>query len=253
MKDFLAPVKSNVEIASDIYMMTLTLPESAGEVHGGQFVNLATGDGSQLLRRPLGVCKIEGKDISVCYQIKGEGTKRLKTAKSGDKLKVLMPLGNGFRLENYKNIAVIGGGVGVFPLIATVREHENCKNFYAYIGFRNKAAACLLDEWEKCKKLTVTTDDGSYGHKGNAVDAYLADEKNIKADAIIACGPPVMLKILKQKLKEEKIKTPCYVSLEERMGCGVGACLVCVCKKADGKNARVCKDGPVFNINEVEL
>ena len=109
------------------------------------------------------------------------------------------------------------------------------------------------DELEKSKKLTVVTDDGSYGKKGNAVDAYLDDAENIKADLIIACGPPVMLKVLKQKLTARGINTPCLVSLEERMGCGVGACLVCVCKKHDGENARVCKDGPVFDINEVEL
>ncbi|MDE5728704.1 MAG: hypothetical protein K2I20_00825, partial [Clostridia bacterium] len=115
MKDYLGTVKSNAAIAENIYMLTLALPEAA-EVRGGQFVNLETGDGSQLLRRPLGVCKVEGKEISVCYQVKGAGTKKLTEAQAGQTLKVLMPLGNGFNLENYKNIAVIGGGVGIFPL-----------------------------------------------------------------------------------------------------------------------------------------
>ncbi|MBD5632494.1 MAG: dihydroorotate dehydrogenase electron transfer subunit [Clostridia bacterium] len=253
MKDLTAKVKSNEKIAENIYMLTLTLPESAGEIHGGQFVNVSTGDSSHLLRRPLGVCIADGKDISVCYQVKGEGTQKLSAAEAGDKLNVLLPLGNGFDLEGYKNIAVIGGGVGVFPLIATIREHYRHKNFYSYIGFRNKSAVCLLNELEKSKSLTVTTDDGSYGKKGNAVEAYFADAETVQADAIIACGPPVMLKVLKREIEERGIKTPCFVSLEERMGCGVGACLVCVCKKADGNNARVCKDGPVFDINKVEL
>ncbi len=252
MKDYSATVKSNEEIADNIYMLTLTLPETV-KVRGGQFVNLETGDGSQLLRRPLGVCKAEGKAISVCYQVKGAGTKKLTEAKTGQNLKVLMPLGNGFNLENYKNIAVIGGGVGVFPLIATIRENAEKKNFYSYIGFRNKSAVCLLEELEKSKSLTVTTDDGSYGRKGNAVEAYLEEAGKNGEDAIIACGPPVMLKILKQKLNENNVTVPCFVSLEERMGCGVGACLVCVCKDANGKNKRVCKDGPVFDINAVEL
>ncbi|MDE7306018.1 MAG: dihydroorotate dehydrogenase electron transfer subunit, partial [Clostridia bacterium] len=162
-------------------------------------------------------------------------------------------LGNGFNLDGYKKIAVIGGGVGIFPLIATIRENLNDKEFYSFMGFRNKAAVCLLDELEKSKSLIVTTDDGSYGEKGNVVEAYLKRSDEIKADAIIACGPPVMLKVLKQQLEESGSKIPCFVSLEERMGCGVGACLVCVCKKSDGENARVCKDGPVFNINEVNL
>ena len=253
MKDLSCKVVENINIAENIYMLTFTLPESAGKVKGGQFVNLSVGDNSLLLRRPLGVCKVEGNDISVCYQVKGKGTVSLTKVAAGEELKVLLPLGNGFDLENYKNIAVIGGGVGVFPLIATIREHCAYKNFYSYIGFRNKNAVCLLSELEKSKALTVVTDDGSYGKKGNAVEAFLNDEKSLNYDAIISCGPPVMLKVLKEKLKEYGINKPCFVSLEERMGCGVGACLVCVCKKSNGDNARVCKDGPVFDINEVNL
>ncbi len=198
------------------------------------------------------MCIAEGNDLSLCYQVKGKGTVNLTEIKCGDKLNVLLPLGNYFDLSGYKSIAVIGGGVGVFPLIAAIRENPD-KSFYSYIGFRNKDCVCLLNEFEKSARLTVTTDDGSYGKKGNAVDAYFSDAANIKADAVIACGPPVMLKALKTKIKESGVKIPCFVSLEERMGCGIGACLVCVCKTADGKNARVCKDGPVFEINEVEL
>ncbi len=250
MKDILSTVKDNREIAENIYMITLTLPEKPQTLHGGQFVNLATGDSSLLLRRPLGVCKSAGNDLSLCYQVKGKGTKKLTEAKYGDKLKVLLPLGNYFDLSEYKSVAVIGGGVGVFPLIATLHDNED-KDLYSYIGFRNKGAVCLLDEFKSCKKLTVTTDDGSYGEKGNAVQAFFKDGPNV--DAIISCGPPVMLKALKRELQERGIKTPCFVSLEERMGCGIGACLVCVCKTADGANARVCKDGPVFDINKVEL
>lgn len=252
IKDLLSTVKGNREIAESVYMITLTLPESAGQLHGGQFVNLATGNDALLLRRPLGVCITEGNDLSVCYQVKGKGTQRLTEAKAGDKLKVLLPLGNYFDLSNYKKVAVVGGGVGVFPLIATVRENTG-KEFYSYIGFRNAKAACLTEEFEKVGKLTVTTDDGSMGLKGNAVDAYLADADKINADAIIACGPPIMLRILKERLSERGNKIPCFVSLEERMGCGIGACLVCACKTSDGKNARVCKDGPVFEINKVVL
>lgn len=249
MKDVLSTVKANREIAENIYMITLTLPEKI-ELRGGQFVNLATGDNSLLLRRPLGVCTVEGDELSFCYQVKGKGTKKLTEAKAGDKLKILLPLGNGFDLSAFKKVAVLGGGVGVFPLIATIRDNPD-KVFYTYAGFRNKNAVCLLDELGKSRKLTVTTDDGSYGIKGNAVSAFLEDMPGV--DAIIACGPPVMLKVLKSELLTRGIKTPCFVSLEERMGCGVGACLVCVCKTTDGKNARVCKDGPVFDINEVEL
>lgn len=252
MKELNATVKENIQIASGIYSLTLTLPEKV-EVKGGQFLNVSTGNASHPLKRPFGVMKIEGDDVTVCYQLKGDGTHSLSEAQKGDKLSVLLPLGNGFNIpQAAKNIVVIGGGVGIFPLISVIREHTD-KNFYSYIGFRNKQCACLIDELEKSQKLTIVTDDGSMGQKGNAVSAYLQDRQNVKADLIIACGPPVMLKVLKQKLKEEGITTPCLVSLEERMGCGIGACLVCVCKKSDGGNARVCKDGPVFDVNDVDL
>lgn len=250
MKDLKVTVKENILIAENIYKLTFILPEDAGEVKGGQFVNISTGNSAKLLRRPLGIEKICGREVTVCYQIKGEGTVCLSKAKAGDRLDVLMPLGNGFDLEGKKNIAVIGGGVGIFPLIATVNCNKD-KNFYAYIGFRNKNAVCLLDELADCKELTVTTDDGSYSKKGNAVQAF-AESKNFNYDAIIACGPPVMLRALKEKLKENNVKIPCFVSLEERMGCGIGACLVCVCEKGEDR-ARVCKDGPVFLIDEVKL
>lgn len=253
MKDMVATVKENKLIAEKIYMLTLTLPESAGKIKGGQFLNLSTGNAANLLRRPLGIMKIEGDDITVCYQVKGGGTRTLSETGKGQKLSVLLPLGNGFNLDGYKKVAVIGGGVGIFPLISTIRENCKDKEFYSFIGFRNKGAVCLLDELEKSKALTVTTDDGSYGEKGTAVEAYLKRAYEVEADAIIACGPPVMLKVLKQKLTERGMKIPCFVSLEERMGCGIGACLVCACKKTDGESARVCKDGPVFNINEVIL
>jgi dihydroorotate dehydrogenase electron transfer subunit len=198
--------------------------------------------------------KAEGKDITVCYQVKGDGTRRLTERKAGEQLAVLLPLGNGFNLpESAHNIAVIGGGVGIFPLISVIRAYKGQKRFDSYIGFRNKEAVCLLDELQKSDSLTIATDDGSVGMKGNAVQAYFAATETPKPDCIIACGPPIMLKVLKQKLVEAGDDTPCFVSLEERMGCGIGACLVCVCGKTDGTNARVCKDGPVFDINEVVL
>lgn len=253
MKEVLSTVKECKNIAQNVYSLTVTLPESVGEIKGGQFLNISTGDSSKLLKRPLGIVKAQGADVTVCFQVKGGGTAALANAKAGDKLSVLLPLGNGFNLpDGAKNIAVIGGGVGIFPLIPVINGNPD-KNFYSYIGFRNKSCVCLLDEFSKSKALTVVTDDGSYGEKDNAVGAFFKDIGKIGADLIIACGPPVMLRALKGKLTEQGIKTPCLVSLEERMGCGIGACLVCVCKKADGHNARVCKDGPVFDIYEVEL
>ncbi len=253
MKEVISTVKEVVRIADNVYSLTVALPEPVGEVRGGQFLNISTGDNSRLLKRPFGIVRAEGCDVTVCFQVKGEGTQALANARKGDELSVLLPLGNGFILpESAKNIVVIGGGVGIFPLVPVISGNKD-KKFYSYIGFRNRGCACLLDEFGKSQKLTIVTDDGSMGEKDNAVNAYLKDRENVKADMIIACGPPVMLRALKAQLKEKGITTPCLVSLEERMGCGIGACLVCVCAKSDGSRARVCKDGPVFNIDEVEL
>lgn len=253
MKEVISTVKEVVRIADNVYSLTVALPEPVGEVRGGQFLNISTGDNSRLLKRPFGIVRAEGCDVTVCFQVKGEGTQALANARKGDELSVLLPLGNGFILpESAKNIVVIGGGVGIFPLVPVISGNKD-KKFYSYIGFRNRGCACLLDEFGKSQKLTIVTDDGSMGEKDNAVNAYLKDRQNVKADMIIACGPPVMLRALKTQLKEKGITTPCLVSLEERMGCGIGACLVCVCAKSDGSRARVCKDGPVFNIDEVEL
>ena len=253
MKELVTKVKEVKNIAENTFSLTVTLPESVGEIKGGQFLNISTGDNSRLLKRPLGIVKADGNDITVCFQVKGEGTEALANAKRGEDLSVLLPLGNGFDLpESAKNIVVLGGGVGVFPLLPVVCGNKD-KNFYTYLGFRNKNCACLLEEFKASKNLTVVTDDGSLGGKNNAVNAYFEEIDKVPADLIIACGPPVMLRALKAKLKESGVKTPCLVSLEERMGCGIGACLVCVCKKSDGGNARVCKDGPVFDIDEVEL
>ena len=253
MKEVISTVKEVVRIADNVYSLTVALPEPVGEVRGGQFLNISTGDNSRLLKRPFGIVRAEGCDVTVCFQVKGEGTQALANARKGDELSVLLPLGNGFILpESAKNIVVIGGGVGIFPLVPVISGNKD-KKFYSYIGFRNRGCACLLDEFGKSQKLTIVTDDGSMGEKDNAVNAYLKDRENVKADMIIACGPPVMLRALKTQLKEKGITTPCLISLEERMGCGIGACLVCVCAKSDGSRARVCKDGPVFNIDEVEL
>lgn len=253
MKELTCTVKSNAQIACGIFEMTVTLSDDV-KVKCGQFLNISTGNAANLLKRPFGIMRINGRDVTFCYQLKGEGTKTLSLAKPGQVLEVTLPLGNGFSIpESARKIAVVGGGVGVFPLLSVV-EGVKDRDYYSYIGFRSEKYACLLEDFKaSSKSLTVVTDDGSIGQKTNAVSAFVADYEDISPDLIISCGPPVMLRALKSCLKERGITTPCLVSLEERMGCGIGACLVCICKKSDGSNARVCKDGPVFNIDEVEL
>lgn len=251
MKDYIATIVKNERIAENIYAVTFDLGEEA-RVRAGQFGNIAVG-GTHLLRRPIAVCKTEGKEATFCYQIKGEGTQKLKTMGAGTQLNVLMPLGNGFFVEETeKKVALVGGGVGTFPLISVLREYGDKKEISAYIGYRNKDAVCGVEEFEKATKFVAVTDDGSYGEKMNAVQAFEADLKaGNRPDVVLACGPTPMLRALKALVEKENLN--CYVSLEERMGCGIGACVVCVCEKTNGARARVCKDGPVFNANDVVL
>ena len=251
MKDYLATIVKNEKIAENIHAVTFDMGEPI-QVRCGQFGNISVG-GTHLLRRPIAICKVDDTKVTFCYQIKGEGTKILKTMGAGTRLNVLMPLGNGFFVEeSEKKIALVGGGVGTFPLISVLRQYGKEKEISAYIGYRNKDAVCGVEEFEKAQKFVAVTDDGSYGEKMNAVQAFERDLKDgNRPDVVLACGPTPMLRALKAVTEREGLL--CYVSLEERMGCGIGACVVCVCDKTDGKKARVCKDGPVFNANEVVL
>lgn len=250
MKDYRAEILSDEQIAQGVYELVLRLPEEV-KVRAGQFASV--GVRGHLLRRPFAICKAEGERISLCFQVRGEGTRNLASMGAGESLQVLMPLGNGFFVErDEKRVALVGGGVGIFPMIAALREYAPTKEVFAYIGFRNKAAVCGLEEFERAARLKAVTDDGSYGEKKNAVQAFEEDLRaGIRPDVVLSCGPLPMLRALKEVLEREKL--PGFASLEERMGCGIGACLVCVCDLTNGQHARVCKDGPVFPIGDVVL
>lgn len=250
MREVTAVVLENVRIAEEVYSLTFATEEEIA-VRPGQFVMLGTGH--LPLRRPIAVCKAEGERITVCYCLKGEGTRLLsQDYKQGGKLSVLLPLGNGFYVgEEEKRVAVVGGGVGIFPLISAIRAYAGKKEIFSYMGFRNRDACCMQYEMQRSDRLVIATDDGSTGYHGTAVQAFMEELDEVRPDVVLACGPTPMLRALKGAMANRGI--PVYVSLEERMGCGIGACLVCVCNRTDGAHARVCKDGPVFEINEVEL
>ncbi len=251
MKDYVATIVKNESIADNICAVTFDIGEEAA-IRAGQFGNISVGS-THLLRRPIAICKVEKNLVTFCYQIKGEGTQILKNMEAGTQTNVLLPLGNGFYVEeNEKKVALVGGGVGVFPLISVLRQYNDTKEISAFIGYRNKGAVCGTEEFEKASKFVAVTDDGSYGEKMNAVQAFeKALQEGYRPDVVLSCGPTPMLRALKQVTQREGL--PCYVSLEERMGCGIGACVVCVCDLTNGKKARVCKDGPVFNSQEVTL
>ena len=219
----------------------------------GQFLHINCGH-SRLLRRPISICDWqEGEPdnlIRIVFEVRGEGTEWLSRRKLGDKLDVLGPLGRGFETAQTGRYLLVGGGIGVPPLLGCA--HNAMGNCTAILGFRDAAHALLLDDFQKaCRNVVVTTDDGSLGRHG-FVDAAVIDtlEKEKDFTAIFACGPKPMLKSVVKAAAQYGV--PCKVSLEERMACGVGACLGCAVQMADGTMKHVCKDGPVFLAGEVD-
>lgn len=250
MREVIAKVLENIPIAEGVYSLTFCCEEEI-PVRPGQFAMI--GVSGFPLRRPLAICKAEGERYTVCYRVKGEGTTRLAhELKAGEAVSVLFPLGNGFYLaENELRVALVGGGAGVFPLVSALRYYADKKQIFAYMGFKNRDEICMENEFHKAAGGMIATDDGSFGFHGSAVQAFESEVDAIKPDVVFSCGPTPMMRALGEVTKPRKI--PTYVSLEERMGCGVGACLVCVCQLTNGAKARVCKDGPVFLLSDLSL
>ena len=219
----------------------------------GQFLHIACGEGL-LLRRPISVCMVqedEPQDTArVVFEVRGEGTKWLAERRVGDKVNVLGPLGNGFTVTPNDRLLLVGGGIGVPPLLG--QAAFTAKNSTAILGFRSADRAMLVEDYrDYCEAVYLCSDDGSLGRHG-FVDAQLKDilEKDKNFTAVLACGPKPMLKNVAKVAAEFGV--PCQVSLEERMACGVGACLGCAVQMADGTMKHVCKDGPVFDAKEVD-
>ena len=250
-----AVVTEQREIAQDIYSLWLHAEEIAKEARPGQFVSVYCQDESRILPRPISICEIDKESgrIRLVYRVAGEGTKEFSGYDSGDTLEIVGPLGNGFPLDRgYEKVFLIGGGIGVPPMVELAKQLPGKKIVIS--GYRG-GELFLKGELSRNAELYVATEDGSAGTKGNVLDAIR--ENHLTADAIFACGPTPMLKALKAYAQEQGID--CYLSLEERMACGIGACLACVCKSMDidehtnVKNKRVCKDGPVFAAEEIDF
>lgn len=255
MKQPMARVVSHEQIAHGIYELTLFTP-IADQAQPGQFVHVKIpGGGAQMLRRPISIARSEESTLTLIYQVKGKGTRQLSKAGAGSFIDLLGPLGNGFPVKNVKRALVVGGGMGAAPL-EDLLLHNRDVEFDAVLGFRTKSVCYRLWYFQHLvHDFTVMTEDGSIGETGFVTQRVETLLRENQYDAIYACGPSAMLKALKRIVDPYPI--PCFVSLEERMGCGIGACLVCNCKlkRADGSwtYKRVCKDGPVFLLREVML
>ena len=252
-------VVSQKQIGTGIYDLTIQTKEIAAAAKAGQFVSVYSNDASKLLPRPISLCGIDRKagTLRLVYRVTGEhtGPEEFSRLQAGDTMKIMGPLGNGFTVEKGRKAFLIGGGIGVPPMLQLAKEMKDAgENFQIVMGYRD-AGTFLLDEFKEQGESFVATEDGSVGTKGNVLDAIR--ENHLDADVIYACGPTPMLRALKAYAEEQNMT--CYVSMEERMACGIGACLACVCNSTEKdahsnvKNKRICKEGPVFNAKEVEL
>ena len=250
-------VVSQEQLADGIFSMWIQT-EAAKTARPGQFISMYTNDGSKLLPRPISICEIdtETSKLRVVYRVTAEktGTEQFSKMKAGDTLPIIGPLGNGFPLEagKGKRAFLIGGGIGVPPILELAKQLDCEKQII--MGYRD-ADTFLKEQFEENGTVYISTEDGRVGTNGTVMAAIR--ENGLEADIIYACGPTPMLRAIKQYAEEQGIE--CYISLEERMACGIGACLACVCQSKEKdhhsnvNNKRICKDGPVFLSTEVEI
>ncbi len=251
-----ARILGQERLAGDIYSLWIGTA-AAHSAAAGQFMALYCRDGGRLLPRPISICDIDREKtaLRLVYRIAGKGTAEFSQLREGDRIDVMGALGNGFPLEG-KRPVLVGGGIGIPPMLALAKAltESGKERPVIVLGYRS-AELFLAEELRELGEVVIATDDGSAGIKGTVVDAMKA--RGIGGDVLYACGPRPMLAGVRDYAKARGIR--CYVSMEERMACGIGACLGCVCQTAavdqhtNVRNARVCKDGPVFLAEEVEL
>jgi len=238
-------VKKNESISDQIFEMTI---ESEIEsCSPGQFVNVYLDDKSMLLPRPISICEHSGNTLTIVYRISGKGTKCLSEYKAGSSVKISTPLGNGYQLEKNiagKRVALVAGGIGIPPMVELAKVlKEKRAEVNVFFGFASNPF--LLDKIAGSSDfLSIATEDGSSGFTGNIVDLV---SQAASFDEYYACGPKGMLRALSTYV--ERVDRNVQVSLEERMGCGYGACVGCACKIREGERVlykSVCKHGPVF-------
>ncbi|HEM3725909.1 TPA: dihydroorotate dehydrogenase electron transfer subunit [Streptococcus suis] len=238
-----------VQLAPSIFSMTLQ-GEMVHDMKMGQFIHIRVPDDSMLLRRPISISEIDKvkSHCRIIYRVEGQGTEVFSKMPNGHYLDVMGPLGKGFQIDFLKegdHILIIGGGIGVPPLVEVAKQAaKRGAKVASVIGFATKEAVILEEELANYGQVYVTTDDGSYGQKGTV--ARVVEELTDKFAAIYSCGAPAMMDYVDQRFQDHP---HAYISLEARMACGMGACYACVVKPKEGQeheNKRVCKEGPVF-------
>ena len=245
-----AKVVCQEKLLDGIYSLVLETKDIAKEARPGQY----THDGSKLLPRPISICEVNGNTLRLVYRVVGFGTGEFSHYVQGDTVKIIGPLGNGFTIKDKKPV-LVAGGIGIPPMLELAKGIHSAypdMEITAVLGYRD-SNTFLVEDMKKYARVVIATDDGSLGVHGNVIDAI--KQENIEAGVFYACGPAPMLRGLKMYAEDKG--TEAQISLEEKMACGI--CLACVCRTKDidehshVHNARICKDGPVFDSKEVEL
>ena len=258
IKQSLCKIINKEALLPEVYKFTIEAHGISKAAEVGQFLEIRCSGGiDPILRRPISISYIDRQkeEVEFIIQVKGKGTQALSGKNVGDYLDIIGPLGKGFTISNeYIKVAIIGGGIGCFPLLLLASELRDT-DLSVYLGYRSKENVVLENNFNAfTNKLKIATDDGSYGYHSLVTGLLEQDLKDSGFDMIYACGPLPMLK----KVKEIAVVAgvPCEISVEQRMACGVGACLGCAIKVADGddwKFGHVCKDGPVFSAKSLIL
>lgn len=247
------PIVAKRAIARGVFDVTVSCPEVAELAQPGQFAQVAA-EGF-FLRRPISICDIDKQagTIRLVFEVRGKGTERISGLNVGQNIDIIAPLGHGFTVLEGAKAVCVGGGIGTPPMLGIAKQYG--ENAQAISGFRTAGIAILQEDFKAAGcETTLCTDDGTAGRRGFVTEALRERLDADKPDIIYACGPSVMLKGVAELAREYGVR--CEVSLEQRMACGVGACLVCVCRTVkDGESflSHVCKDGPVFDSEEVDF
>ena len=248
-------IVTHQEIARNIFELVLRGNLVQAMLTPGQFVNVkVTNVEAPLLRRPISICDLnyETNELTIVYRAEGYGTTLLSKLLPGETVDILGPLGTGYNVDEFSvsdTVLLVGGGIGVPPMFETAKRLAARGNkVISVLGFSHQADVFYEEKFAQYGDVYIATMDGSHGFKGNVVELIL--EKDIQFDMVLGCGLKVMLSAIENTFGSTKKG---YLSFEERMACGIGACYACVCQTASGKQARICKEGPVFQLGEVVL
>jgi dihydroorotate dehydrogenase electron transfer subunit len=260
MKDIATKVKALKRVAEGVFLLSFDAPLLAKNCKPGQFVDIRVDSPEMNLRRPFCIHHTDGETVFVLFRIRGRGTEILAELKKGDTVEVLGPLGNGFPLpKKGHDILLVAGGMGVAPIfglaaaIAKTKPAKNEKRRVILAAKNKNEMLCVKELKSFGFEIVAVTDDGSVGFKGNAVQAFdaLTKKETLGATTLLSCGPEIMFHGLQTAIADMPQITA-YASFEQFMGCGIGTCRACACATKTGYK-RVCKDGPVFDLREIEF